>query len=199
MPTKSKPHKIKQYQQQQQQQQQSKMKIIQAAFILPAIFGIAAGRIGDAPTGVLQAPTIQAASFGSLQASAVAAPSGAIIDPSPVLNEDLDHMDLGALFAAAFPGDISEGKYATGSIALGDLFAAAFPGDSISEGKYEAVSGDSLDPSSAKARRTVCFLCSETEDPAGNITRVCLVCVGPREQSSAAVAGAGAPMPPSGP
>jgi hypothetical protein len=97
MPTKSKPHKIKQYQQQQQQQQQqSKMKIIQAAFILPAIFGIAAGRIGDAPTGVLQAPTIQAASFGSLQASAVAAPSGAIIDPSPVLNEDLDHMDLGA-------------------------------------------------------------------------------------------------------
>jgi hypothetical protein len=52
------------------------MKIIQVAFIIPAVVGIAAGRLGDTPAVALQARTLQGASFGGLQASAGATPIG---------------------------------------------------------------------------------------------------------------------------
>jgi hypothetical protein len=71
------------------------MKIIHVAFILSAIFGIAAGRIGDTPTVALEARTLKGTSFGGKQASAVATPIGS--------GANLQAIDLGAIFWGSRP------------------------------------------------------------------------------------------------
>jgi hypothetical protein len=198
----------------QQQQQHSTMKIIHVALILSAIFGVAAGRLGDTPpTVALQARTLQGPTFGSLQASAVTTPivsnmgsvGSAVAVPigigvgsvgsavaTPIgSGANLQAIDLGAIFG----GDV------TGSIDVEALFAAAQGIDSeyfFDEAATGAEGIGSDDAPQGNGRRR-CFVCARSEDPFGNITRVCLFCVsGKKNEGSAAGPGPGAAATPIG-
>jgi hypothetical protein len=176
------------------------MMIIQVAFILSAIFAIAAGRIGDTATVALQARTLQGTSFGGLQASAVATPivsnmgsvGSAVATPTGIgggsvgsavatpigSGANLQAIDLGAIF----------GGGVTGSIDAEDIFAAAIGIDD--EYFFDVVATGGVDSADLAQGRTVCLFCAEKEFPDGTTARVCLICIrGKKNEGSAASAG----------
>jgi hypothetical protein len=191
------------------------MMIIQVAFILSAIFAIAAGRIGDTATVALQARTLQGTSFGGLQASAVATPivsnmgsvgsavatptglgvgstGSAVAIPTGIGGGSVGSavatpIGSGANLQAIDLGAIFGGGV-TGSIDAEDIFAAAIGIDD--EYFFDVVATGGVDSADLAQGRTVCLFCAEKEFPDGTTARVCLICIrGKKNEGSAASAG----------
>jgi hypothetical protein len=217
-------NKTNQQQSYQQHQQPSKMKIIQVAFIIPAVVGIAAGRLGDTPAVALQARTLQGASFGGLQASAGATPIGIGVGSvgsagatpigigvgsvgsagatpigsgvGSVGSAVAPPIGIGANLQAIDLGAIFGGGV-TGSIDAEDIFAAAIGIDD--EYFFDVVATGGVDSEDLSQGRTVCLFCAENELLDGSTSRVCLICIhGKKNEGAAAGAAPDAAVTPIG-